>query len=551
MPTRREPTGRPTARAALILVCATILSGVTPPSGAVGAGAATDPPPQVAARTVAETRAAGPARATPPAATPRPPTARPGRPPAPTGCVNTPRGWQAAERATTAGRTALPIANHTRFAGPATAYVDEPVARCGRPIDIHIGSTRSRQVRVEILRVGDYRGAPARVVWRSGAIRVPARALTPPKGEWTASTTWPATLRVTPSNRWRPGLHLIRTTPLDDPRHPSWQPVWLAVSGPRPPLVVVASDLTALAYNRYGGRSLYFGPGRDRTEQSATRAYHAWARRPVSEQGLTHVLSMEVPLARLLDRLGVSADWTTDSELDADPALLRRYTGVVLPGHSEYWTSAMYDGVEKAVAGGVNVANLGANSFYWQARTTRDARGRLTAMTLYREKDLDPVTDRRLTTVRWATPLLDRDPARLLGVRTTAIGFRSSPVVVDPPSWFLAGTRLRPGAVLVSGAGNEGDGVIARVSPANTQVLLASTSAKGARVTTTYRSTPSGAALFSAGTTYWTCLAVDACGSQSAPPATRTALTALTRNVLTAAATPRFGHAHPSSGPTP
>ncbi len=63
---------------------------------------------------------------------------------------------------------------------------------------------------------------------------------------------------------------------------------------------------------------------------------------------------------------------------------------------------------------------------------------------------------------------------------------------------------------------------------------------------TTYYSARSGAGVFAAGTTYWTCDLTDACPDQQAPTATQDAVRAMTLDVLRGFAVPRFGRTHPS-----
>src|SRR5581483_800549 len=59
---------------------------------------------------------------------------------------------------------------------------------------------------------------------------------------------------------------------------------------------------------------------------------------------------------RFIDQLGYDTAYTTDVDVDADPAQLVGHRLVVVPGHSEYWTKAMRDGFEAARGLGVNLA---------------------------------------------------------------------------------------------------------------------------------------------------------------------------------------------------
>jgi hypothetical protein len=318
---------------------------------------------------------------------------------------------------------------------------------------------------------------------------------------------------------------------------------------------VVASDLTWLAYNRYGGRSLYFGPGSNHTKSVANRSYVASTDRPVDASGQVTVFRMTLPLLRFLSRHGISYDVTTDSSLDATPAQVVGQTTVVIDGHSEYWTKRMYDAAVQARDAGTNFAFLGANEIYWQDRIERDAKGRPTALTVYREASLDKLarTDPSTTTVQWRHAPLLRDPAALVGVGMSVVGVRGAYVVNTAPAWLFSGMNLRKGSVLDLAFGNEADAQEppSLQSPANLQVVLHGTAVAAGRtkpslITAAYYDAPSGAGVFAAGTTYWVCELDSTCPGAPTPPATSVALQRITLNLVRAFAVPRAGRLHPS-----
>ena len=65
-------------------------------------------------------------------------------------------------------------------------------------------------------------------------------------------------------------------------------------------------------------------------------------------------------------RRGHAPEFCTDLDIDADPALLRRYRLLLSVGHDEYWSTAMRDGVERFIAGGGNAAFFSANLCWWR-----------------------------------------------------------------------------------------------------------------------------------------------------------------------------------------
>ncbi|HEX7537381.1 MAG TPA: N,N-dimethylformamidase beta subunit family domain-containing protein [Dermatophilaceae bacterium] len=232
---------------------------------------------------------------------------------------------------------------------------------------------------------------------------------------------------------------------------------------------------------------------------------------------------------------------------------------MLIDGHSEYWTKRMYDAAVQARDAGTNFAFLGANEIYWQGRIERDAQGRPTALTVYRQASLDKLAraDPSTTTVQWRHSLLHRDPAALVGVGMSVVGVHGAYVVNTAPAWLLAGTNLRKGSVLNHAFGNEVDAQEppALHSPANLQVILHGTALAAGRtepslVTAAYYNAPSGAGVFAAGTTYWLCGLDSTCPGTPTPHATSVALQQITLNLLRAFAVPREGRLHPST-PTP
>jgi hypothetical protein len=471
-------------------------------------------------------------------------------------CVNAPADWLAAE-SRRRGVDVLPPPAQQESLGAVASYLDRTSAQCGEEIGLHLSSRVRVRARVTAVRVGSYPGGSARVVWESGVLSVAPQA--PPRAVAARSTVvahWPITLTIRPTAAWPPGLYLLRIAAVNAPTQPSFVPLRIRTNGERAPRLVISSDLTQLAYNSYGGSSLYGGAGHTHDEMAADRAYLAAADRPLAGSGLGQVFSMEVPLARLLDAHGLVADWTTDSSFDLNPAQADGYASIVLPGHSEYWTRAAYDALQREVDRGVNLAVLGANEIYWQARLHREAGGRLVGMTVFRDRTIDPVADRSLVTTQWREWPLSRDPAALTGAGMAGVGAFGDLTVVSTPAWVFRGMPEAIGTGLVGAIGNEADGVepAGGHSPPNVQVILRgevlTTDHPGkVLVTTSYYSAPGGAGVFAAGTTYWLCGALGTCPDRAVPPATGLTLTGMTVNVLAAFATHGWGGQAPSVQP--
>jgi len=253
-------------------------------------------------------------------------------------------------------------------------------------------------------------------------------------------------------------------------------------------------------------------------------------------------------VVRWVESLGIDIAYTTDVAIDSWPTQLLRHAELLVGGHSEYWTTRMYDAAEAATAAGMNVALLGANNLWWHARLEGDG----TREAVYRVAAEDPMAsvDPAETTVLWRQDPLSRDASVITGESHAAIEVRGGLQLLSPPAWFVAGTSLRSGSVLPGAVGNEADGYSPLADhPQSVQVLAAGvlTGSYGpVSVSTIYAVLDSGAAVFSAGTTDWACELGSGCPDRGATTATRTAVRALTRNVVLALADPNTGRLHPA-----
>lgn len=472
-------------------------------------------------------------------------------------CTNAPAGWSRREDLRPGVRD-LPVRRADPGIGTVGGYLDASTAVCGQTMSVHLSSYRgATAVRLRALRVGEYAGRGSRLVWQSRPLTARRQPEATPTGrDRVIAERWPVATTFTVDAGWPPGVYLVEVVPLGQGR-PSFIPLVVRTSGARSPYLVVVSDLTWLAYNNYGGRSLYFGPGGTHAQQVANRSYQASVDRPLDVTGLERVFSMDLPLIRFLSRSGVPYDVTADTSLDATPVQLAGQSTVLIGGHSEYWTRRMYDAAVQARDAGTNFGFLGANEIFWQGRIGRDPGGRATALTVYRDVKLDPLAraNPALATVQWRHEPLHRDPAALVGVGMSVVGARGPYVVNTTPAWLFAGTGLARGSVLPLAIGNEADAQQPPTGhfPANLQVVLHGVARAPGRtrpslITAAYYSAPSGAGVFSAGTTYWACNLDSTCPLGPTPRATSVAVQRITRNLVTAFGVPRAGRLHPSVG---
>ena len=71
---------------------------------------------------------------------------------------------------------------------------------------------------------------------------------------------------------------------------------------------------------------------------------------------------------RFLESEGYDVSYVTDTDVDRDPAVLRRHRIAITAGHGEYWTSGIRDAYDTARGVGTNMLFMGANTGYWRVR---------------------------------------------------------------------------------------------------------------------------------------------------------------------------------------
>lgn len=287
--------------------------------------------------------------------------------------------------------------------------------------------------------------------------------------------------------------------------------------------LLVSPTNTYQAYNAFGGRNLY--PSAD-----DNRASHLSFDRPYHENaGLGRFTVWEDEFVTWMASESRTVDVATDNDLE-DPTLLGNYGAVLFVGHSEYWTAAARRNLETYVANGGHVAIFSGNTMWWQVRLEES--GRL--LVGWKEPTFDPAlnTNEELVTVHWwDEPIYDPEN-RIIGSSFRHGGYsnrigdtfemlpleqRIGYTVTDPTSWVFAGANVSRGTTFGAlAAGLEVDGVLFNCdvngniagaegstgTPLNFRIL-ATTPASGGHGVIGYYTTPSGGAVFNAGTQNW------------------------------------------------
>jgi N,N-dimethylformamidase beta subunit-like protein len=189
--------------------------------------------------------------------------------------------------------------------------------------------------------------------------------------------------------------------------------------------IVVSIDvITYQAYDGTGGKSLY-DPGRRAVSFDRPGGFPAGGR--------------ELPLLDWLADRGYVFACCASPDLER-PRTLAGYDCLIIAGHAEYWSRAMYETVDGFVRGGGNLVCLSGNTCFRQVRLEDDGR----TIVFYKFPAADPVGGPDAT-VGFADPPVNRPPNPLLGAGWTHGSFRTDPGTAQryefrfPNHWAMAG----------------------------------------------------------------------------------------------------------------
>jgi hypothetical protein len=428
-------------------------------------------------------------------------------------------------------------------------WLNKTSGSCGDTIDIHASlyATMAKTFKpgprsIEALRIGWYQGSGARQVWDSGKINLTAEKSGYPRGAVRmVETNWPTTLRVKIDQRWVPGFYLFITRDLDGTIENAAPFVLHSPLGSSK-LMVMHSFITWNAYNSFGGWSAYFGSGATKTERRDDRSRVVSLDRPIIGSGGFSLHRDAISLVQFLEQQGINYDQYSDFDLDSWPSIIRSYNGIVLGGHPEYFTRRIFDTLIAARNSKINVAVLGGNTGIWQVRMTESKVGASRRIIIYRKATEDPIVDLRQISIKFADERLNIPSTLLTGTLAGGVHVFGSLKAINIPSWLQIPTGasingISPDSevdhvvvtsasppdvhVLFSGVMNYSTGPVAGAAPRPEPIAE-----------TVWFSTPSGAAIFNAGITTWSCDLIQTCAYSTVDKRSREIMASLTRQIL-------------------
>jgi hypothetical protein len=417
-------------------------------------------------------------------------------------------GWVARENMKVGSKSwaqSIPVKMSADFSRRKTAdrvegYFSTTSLSCGESAELIIVNP-PKKTTVSIFRTGYYKGKGARFISKE-VIR----------GDWS----------FTPSESTPPGQYLFR---LDSPgKISSFVP--LIIRNPDAPseITFVSSVLTWQSYNQWGGKSLYKGEDAKRE----TRASEVSFDRPYDGDGSGQVRYMELPLLKIVEKLGIDINYATDFDLDSNKELLKNTNAVLFGGHSEYWTIEMRASVEEAIANGVNLIVLGGNTAYNKTTLSLDRRSM---------SEIIP----------WRDVTVNAPESIFLGSQFLTLGIRRDLVISNPQRWPFS--TLNNVTKIEGIMGYEVDSPLYSPGPGVESLgamnILPTEKRKIAM--STYYSAPSGAGVLNMGTNGWVCAIENLCpwGYRFSKESSAVIAT-VTQEILRKAATPKLGETHPA-----
>lgn len=413
-----------------------------------------------------------------------------------------------AQKGTTAWKLQV-LSNHGEIQG----YASRPSVEAGQTIAFSVSTTGS-SFTADIYRMGWYGGAGARLMQEIPSTLASRRRIPKPqKDTGMIVCDWPVSFSVTIPSMWLSGIYLVKLTSSNT--HQAYIPFTVTDPTSQSTYLFVHGLFTDEAYNDWGGKSLYTDIYAKSGQAYADRAREVSFLRPFAQnQGAGWFVSWEIHMVRFLEKNGYDVSYTTDLDNHEHPGLLLNHKAILVVGHDEYWSKQIRDGMDAAVAHGVNLADFAANTGYWQVRVAPVGSQPNEAIICYKtSKDPITKTDPKLTTTLWRNPPVNRPESELTGAMYGGYdNNRSAPynwIVSNASSWIFNGSGLKNGSIVKHIVGQEADHVYASYPhPKDLQIVSRSPfghnpSGSTFDVESTIYKAPGGAWVFDAASIDW------------------------------------------------
>jgi hypothetical protein len=326
-------------------------------------------------------------------------------------------------------------------------YVSRNSVRTGETLDVFVSTRPASRFRLDLYRMGCYGGRGARQVAALGPFDGRPQPDPPLGAERLRACRWEPSTRLTIPGDWPSGVYLGKLT---EEREGLQSYVVFVVRDDRPcDFLFQVSDTTWAAYNRWphagslyddGKKAWYWGPN---VRVGFDRPYGRYCQIedwPLS-QGSGEFLLWEYPLAYWMEEQGYDVSYVSNLDTHADGPGMLRAKAWISSGHDEYWSREMFENARRAVAAGVNLAFLGADSVLGLIDLRPDRS--FSRIGVFGDADED--ANRSFPEMRLFPPC-GLDEGLLLGNRTIApvIGLADW-ICANEGHWIFEGTGMRNG----------------------------------------------------------------------------------------------------------
>ena len=398
-------------------------------------------------------------------------------------------------------------------------YSSAPSANKGGSLSFFVTVTPVQTFTIAFYRMGWYGGLGGRLILQTAPISGTTQGPCPTVDTATLliACSWSSSYTLAVPTSWTDGVYLAVLSSAQG--YQNYVP-FVVRDDARPANFLYQQPVnTYEAYNNWGGRSLYTF-----NSSGSRRAYKVSFDRPYEGDGSADYFGWEVYTVQWLEQSGYDVTYSTDVDAQVNPGRLRSVKGVVVPGHSEYWSKDMFDAAQNARDAGVSLSFLGSNDLYWQVRFESSSTGAANRVIVcYKTNEspspADPITPSNptLTTTQWREPPVNRPEQTLIGVQFTSQtgnGWDNTVtyVVANSSNWVYANTGFGDGTGIPRLAGYEADrqfsGYPPPASQPGTAFLLANSPYNSVGNGRDYHNSsiyqaPSGAWVFATGSQAW------------------------------------------------
>ncbi len=437
-------------------------------------------------------------------------------------------------------------------------WLNQTSVSCGAIVKIHAALYKSNNGpeargprRFVAWRIGYYHGSGAREVWRSAEFKLKERKATTSRDATRyTEARWPVTTTFTVGKDWTPGLYLILSL---SPYGTIENAAPLIVRSPigSSKLVMMQSFFTWQMYNSFGGRSGYIGPGKDGQQDDNERSRVVSFDRPILGSGGYSIQRDAIPFTQFTEKEGINIDQVSDFDLNEWPSITKKYNGVIIGGHAEYFTHRMFDTFIADRNSGTNIAIFGGNTAYWQTRLTSSSTGPNRHLVMYRNARVDPATNVNQVSIEFSNIRINTPPNLITGEQTDGVHVYGTLYPSHLPTWLHV---PKTGTIAGVSSDTEAEAITPNVAePPNVHILYGGAMSwrdpshdisvkKVPLAQVDWINYSSGSALFNAGMTTWSCQLSDSCVDTLYKPASRKLIQSITLQILKRWQEPKVGY---------